>query len=70
MSIKVIVFHYLTKVDGHLSRVDRDKCPEHFHYCQQKGLLIQPIVKEGYRDLVPAMLQKAGAWFSNRGENP
>jgi len=25
----VIVLHHLTKVDGHLSRVDRDKYPEH-----------------------------------------
>ena len=26
--VKSIVFHILTKVDGHVSRVDRDKCPE------------------------------------------
>jgi hypothetical protein len=25
---KKIVFHFLTKVDGHVSRVNRDKCPE------------------------------------------
>jgi ribosomal protein S18 acetylase RimI-like enzyme len=34
---------------------------------QQKGHLIQPIVKEGSLDLVPAMLQKAGAWLVHAG---
>jgi hypothetical protein len=34
---------------------------------QQKGLLIQPIVKEGCRDLIPSMLQKAGAWLDQSG---
>ena len=28
-SIKVIVFYFLMKVDGQMSRVNRDKCPEH-----------------------------------------
>ena len=35
---------------------------------QQKGLLIQPIVKEGCLDLVPAMLYEAGAWLEQCGE--
>ena len=34
---------------------------------QQKGLLIQPIVKEGCLDLIPAMLHKAGAWLEQSG---
>ena len=34
---------------------------------QQKGLLIQPIVKEDCLDLLPAMLQKAGAWLEQSG---
>ena len=34
---------------------------------QQKGLLIQPIVKEGYLDLLPAMLYDAGAWLDQSG---
>ncbi len=34
---------------------------------QQKGQLIQPIVKEGCLDLIPSMLQKAGAWLEQSG---
>ena len=29
IDIIVIVFHHLKKVDGHMSRVDGDKYPEH-----------------------------------------
>jgi len=50
-----------------MSRVDRDKYPEHFHDRQQKGLLIQLIVKEGCLDVFPSMLQKAGAWPEQSG---
>jgi ribosomal protein S18 acetylase RimI-like enzyme len=34
---------------------------------QQKGLLDQPIVKEGCMDFVPAMLNEAGAWLEQSG---
>jgi len=34
---------------------------------QQKGLLIQPVVNEGCLDLIPSMLQKAGAWLEQAG---
>jgi len=34
---------------------------------QQKGLLIQPIINEGCLDLIPSMLQKAGAWLEQSG---
>jgi ribosomal protein S18 acetylase RimI-like enzyme len=34
---------------------------------QQKGLIIQPVVKEGYLDLIPSMLQKAGTWLERSG---
>ena len=29
--VKDMIIHFLTKVDGHLSRGNRDKYPEHFH---------------------------------------
>ena len=45
---------------------DRLSCAG-FQDRQQKGLLIQPIVKEGYLDLVPAMLYEAGAWLEQSG---
>ena len=34
---------------------------------QQKGLLIQPIVKDDYLDLVPAMVYEAGTWLEQAG---
>ena len=34
---------------------------------QQKGLLIQPIVNRNNLDLIPSMLQKAGAWLEQSG---
>jgi hypothetical protein len=34
---------------------------------QQKGLLIQPVVKVGYQALIPAMLYEAGAWLEQSG---
>ncbi len=34
---------------------------------QQKGLLIQPIVNRNNLDLIPSMLQKAGAWLEQAG---
>jgi hypothetical protein len=34
---------------------------------QQKGMLIKPIVKEGYLDSVPSMLYIAGGWLEKSG---
>ena len=34
---------------------------------QQKGLVIQPIVKDDCLDLLPAMLHKAGTWLEQSG---
>jgi hypothetical protein len=27
--VKDMIFHFLTKVDGYMSRANRDKCPVH-----------------------------------------
>ncbi len=35
---------------------------------QQKGLLIQPILKEGCQDLIPSMLDEVGDWLEQAGK--
>ena len=42
-------------------------CCAGFQDRQQKGLLIQPIVKEGCLDLLPAMIYEAGIWLEQSG---